>query len=82
MMQALSHRERVLTALSHRQPDRVPIDLGSTPVTGISVRAYERVKALLGLNHDTKVYHRQAQLAVVDPIVLDLFGVDVRGIPS
>jgi hypothetical protein len=28
-------RDRVLTALNHEEPDRVPIDLGSTPVTGI-----------------------------------------------
>jgi len=30
-------RRRVADALRHRQPDRVPIDFGSTSVTGIHV---------------------------------------------
>jgi len=33
----ITSKERVLTSLSHRQPDRVPIDFGGTPVTGIHV---------------------------------------------
>ena len=26
----MTHRKRVLTALEHREPDRVPIDMGSS----------------------------------------------------
>ena len=29
----MNSRERIEAALNHRQPDRVPIDLGGTPVT-------------------------------------------------
>lgn len=80
-MPTMTHRERVLAALSHRQPDRVPIDLGSTPVTGISAKTYDAVKHSLGLDlGETRIYKRQSQLAVVDPQVLELFGVDARGI--
>ena len=32
----MQSRERVRAALSHREPDRIPIDFGSTPVTGIA----------------------------------------------
>ena len=32
----MNGRERVRRALSHEESDRPPIDLGSTPVTGIA----------------------------------------------
>ena len=71
-MPFMSHRERVVTALSHRQPDRVPIDLGTTVVTGIALKTYERLKARLGLDlGETQVYDRRNQLAIVDDAVLD-----------
>ena len=35
----MSHRERVIAALNHREPDRVPLDMGSC-VSGIAVIAY------------------------------------------
>ena len=45
----MTPRERLLTTLDHREPDRVPFDLGSTQVTGIHVVAYRRLRAYLGL---------------------------------
>jgi uroporphyrinogen decarboxylase len=42
-------RERVLMALSHREPDRVPVDLGGTDVTSIQYDAYRRLRARLRL---------------------------------
>ena len=35
----LSHRERVIKALSHKEPDRVPFDLGSTVDSSIHIEA-------------------------------------------
>ena len=37
----MTPRERILAALDHREPDRVPIDLGSSIVTSITRAAYE-----------------------------------------
>jgi len=45
----MTGRERVLTALAHREPDRIPIDFGSTWITTITIPAYERLKEHLGL---------------------------------
>ncbi len=42
-------RERVLTALNHREPDRVPIDFGGTGVSAICYQAYDDLRAHLGL---------------------------------
>ena len=37
----MTHRERVLAALKHEEPDRAPIDLGRTLATSINIGAYE-----------------------------------------
>ncbi len=72
-------RERVLAAFSHQPPDRVPIDLGGSVVSGIGAKAYTRLKRLLNLElGETQIFDRMNQLAVVDTRVLDLLGVDTR----
>jgi uroporphyrinogen decarboxylase len=82
-MQSMSHRERVVAALAHRQPDRVPIDLGTTVVTGIALKTYDRLKAHLGLDlGDAQVYDRRNQLAIVDDAVLDRFDIDTRSLQA
>jgi len=40
-------RERILTALQHKEADRVPFDLGSTRVTGITKYAYRKLTEYL-----------------------------------
>jgi uroporphyrinogen decarboxylase len=78
----VNSRERVRTALSHREPDRVPIDLGGTPVTGISAVAYARLKQSLGLDGEpVRVADILLQLAEVEEPVRRRFGVDVIGLP-
>jgi uroporphyrinogen decarboxylase len=81
MMTAMTHRERLLTALSHRQPDRVPLDLGGSMVSSITAKAYDKLKAQLGLDiGPTRIFDRMNQLAVVDDVVLDLLEIDTRGV--
>jgi uroporphyrinogen decarboxylase len=36
----MNSRERILTALAHREPNRVPIDIGSCGPTAIHATAY------------------------------------------
>ena len=43
----MTSRARVLAALNHREPDRVPIDFGSTAVTGIHVSCVAALRAPL-----------------------------------
>jgi len=45
----MNHRERILIALNHEEGDRVPIDLGSMPSTGIMALAYVKLKNILEL---------------------------------
>jgi len=75
---SMTSRERVLTALNHMEPDRIPVDLGSHRSSGIAAIAYHRLRKHLGLEEKpVRVYDMVQQLAVVDEDVLDLFGVDV-----
>lgn len=44
----MNSRRRVLMTLNHKEPDRVPYDMGGTVVTGIQVRAYSRLRKYPG----------------------------------
>jgi uroporphyrinogen decarboxylase len=77
----MNSRERILCAIHHHEPDQIPVDLGSTPSSGISAVAYNRLVDHLGLSvRPTQVYDVVQQLAQPDDAVLDLFGVDVLDI--
>ncbi len=72
-------RERVRATLAHREPDRVPFDLGGSRQTGIHVRAYAGLREALGLEpREPRAIDITQQLADVEPDVLDALGVDVR----
>ena len=74
----MNSRERVLTALRHQEPDRVPIDLDGMASTGIMAVAYNRLKTYLGIvGGETRVYDLSQQLAHPEPALLERFGVDV-----
>jgi uroporphyrinogen decarboxylase len=73
----MTSRERVLAALNHTEPDRIPIDLGAHRSSGIAAIAYHHLRKHLGLPEKSiRVYDMVQQLAIVDEDVLDLFGVD------
>ena len=46
----MTPRERIIASIEHREPDQVPVDLGSTPSSGISAVAYSWLKTYLGEN--------------------------------
>ena len=74
----MNSRERVMTVLRHEPPDRVPVDLGSTAVSGIHQRANDGLKALLGIEADEPVHDVVQGLVVPDERILQRFGVDLR----
>jgi uroporphyrinogen decarboxylase len=74
----MKSRERVLTALDHHEPDRVPIDLGGSVVSSIALSTYAALRDYLGLSQKPiRTLEVVQQIAVVDDDVLDVFGVDV-----
>ena len=52
----MTSRERVLAAINHQEPDRVPVDFGATPSSGISAVAYSNLIQYLGLSDPIRIY--------------------------
>jgi uroporphyrinogen decarboxylase len=77
----MNSRERLLAALAHQEPDRIPFDLGSTQVTGIHVVAYRKLRTCLGLPAiEPRLCDAIQQLALPDEDVIERLGIDVRGL--
>jgi hypothetical protein len=76
--------ERLKNTLNHEQPDRVPVDFGSTHVTGISVWAVVKLrKAVLGEAKPlVKVIEPYQMLGEIDEPLRDALGIDVMGVYS
>jgi uroporphyrinogen decarboxylase len=76
----MTHRERLLTTLKHAGPDRVPLDLGSTGATTITVKAYERLRAYLGIAVESPpvLWSFRSSTVIPDEAILRHFDVDTR----
>jgi uroporphyrinogen decarboxylase len=74
----LTSRERVIMALNHQEPDRVPVDLGGTVVSSIAISTYAALREALGLpRRETRVMETVQQIACVDEDVISILGLDV-----
>lgn len=74
-------RRRVVDALTHRQPDHVPIDFGSTTVTGIHVSCVARLREYYGLDkRPVKVHEPFQMLGLLDEDLKQAMGIDVEGV--
>jgi uroporphyrinogen decarboxylase len=81
----MNHRERALAALNHQEPDRVPIDLGSTRNTGILEAPYRALADALGLGRlegEPASFGLTQVLGLATPgeAVLQRLDVDFRGL--
>jgi uroporphyrinogen decarboxylase len=77
----MNSRDRLLATLDHREPDRIPFDLGSTQVTGIHVMAYVHLREYLGLPRvEPRLCDTIQQLALPDDDVIERLGIDTRGL--
>ena len=74
----MNSRERVLKALRHEEPDRVPLDSAGCSATTIAAVPYAGLKRLLGIEGGTvTVYDMLQQLACPEQWYLDRFEVDL-----
>jgi uroporphyrinogen decarboxylase len=63
----MTPRERIQAAIAHQTPDRIPIDFGGTPETGIAGVAYQALRKHLGINGTPpRIFDVNQQLAVVE----------------
>lgn len=74
-----THRERVLAALNHRPPDRVPVDIAGTGASQINAGAYQSLKRYLGMEAGPiEYFSRRSNLAMAEEDVLQKLDVDFR----
>ncbi|MBZ0302747.1 MAG: methyltransferase [Anaerolineae bacterium] len=73
----MNSRERVLKAVAHEEPDRVPIDLGGSIVTGIMAGALVRLRRHLGLTETARIYDAFQMLGEVALDLVERFDIDV-----
>ena len=73
-------RERVITALQHKEPDRVPVDLGGHESSGIHCIALKKLLRYLGLDEEVRIYDYIQMLGEVPEPLLRKFNIDVINI--
>ncbi len=79
----MNSRERVACALSHEEPDRIPLDLGSSPVSGMHVSTVYKLRQALELDPPgtpVKVVEPYQLLGEIGSDLMDTLGVDVMGV--
>jgi uroporphyrinogen decarboxylase len=75
--ETMTSRQRLLAAINHQQPDRVPIDLGGNQ-TGIHKFAYQALLEHLGIEDELVIMDPVQQLARPCEAVLERLRVDTR----
>jgi len=77
----MNSREKVRKAINHQETDRIPLDLGSTLVTGIQASTYSKLRIALGLkNQPVRINDPFQMLAEVEMEMIDKLGVDTIGL--
>lgn len=73
----MTSRERVQNALNHNTPDYIPVDFGSTSVTGIHCKVVEALREQYGLDsHPVRVIEPFQMLGEVESDLQEIIGVD------
>jgi hypothetical protein len=76
-------RDRLVAALNHKQPDRIPIDFGGTAVTGVHVSCVAALRDYYGLEKGPVRVHEPFQmLGTLDDDLKNAMGLDVEGVFS
>jgi hypothetical protein len=79
----MNGKERVLTSLQHRLPDRVPMDFGGTSVTGMHVSCVAALRDYYGLEkRPIKAYEPYQMLGWIDDDLKEIMGIDVESVPA
>jgi len=78
----MTPRERVLTAINHEQPDRVPLVIGVNNATGIKMKPYQGVKDIAGVQASDNYIYDWPELgtAEIDEETMLRLHSDVRGV--
>ncbi|MBI4601408.1 MAG: methyltransferase [Planctomycetes bacterium] len=77
----MTRRDTVVAALSHKAPDRIPVDFGGTPTTGMHVSCVAALRERFGLERrPVKVHEPYQMLGWIDDDLKEALGIDVEGV--
>jgi hypothetical protein len=77
----MTPRERLIRALNHREPDRIPVDFGATAVTGMHVSCVIGLREHYGLDkRPVKVHEPYQMLGLIEEDLKRVLGIDVEGV--
>lgn len=77
----MTAKERVLKSLNHEEPDQLPMDFGSSFITGVHCSVVEKLRQHYGLEpRPVKVCEPYQMLGEVEEDLLAAMGVDVQPI--
>ncbi len=80
MTEKINSKARIKLALQHKEPDRIPIDLGTITVSGIHIKTYSDLAEKLGKKESLKIYDKYQQLAYVSDDIINEFNIDTTPI--
>jgi len=72
--------ERVRTALAHKEPDRIPFDIGGTMVTGVNVNALRNLRKHLGFSEEVQIRDRITQMADTGDEIIEKLKIDIKNV--
>ena len=72
----MTRRERVVAALEHREPDRVPLSMS------ITIDAYSNLKSYLGIELEEDLRPGRWTEVPIHPLVAEKFGLDIIWLPT
>jgi hypothetical protein len=76
-----SSKQNFLKTISHKQPDKIVVDFGSTAVTGIHVLVVEKLREYYGLEkRPVKVVEPYQMLGEIDSELIEAMEIDVIGL--
>ena len=77
----MTSKERIVNSLHHKSPDKVPVDFGASPVTGIHVSCIDALNKHFNISHDpVKVTDPYQMLGEINEQLLEILGIDVIGV--
>jgi len=81
----MNSRERIELTLKHKIPDRVPLDLGGSPITGMHVSVVYKLRKALYLDKEdppVKVINPSQMLGEIKFDLIEALGIDVVNLSS
>jgi len=73
----MTSRERIIQSFRHKEPDRIPFDLGGTESSGITGIAYNKLRNFLNLNlGKTQIFDIYQQITKLENDIRELLEVD------